>query len=109
VRAFADILPPTNVAVEAEYAQMLADPHQRRKDTNLDSDARFDQFRPDLRKEIVNAVRGIMTAELDYMVMDMSSETFWCGKTGAALFQTLLGDCKEDWTSPLTRKPAVQP
>lgn len=95
---FAVILPSTNVAVEAEYAQMLAPGmswHSGRiliKDPNLDSDEKFDQFMVDLRKEIGNAVTRVMTAEPDYVVMGMSSETFWGGKVGAAKFEALMKD-----------------
>jgi maleate isomerase len=95
---FAVILPSTNVSVEAEYGQMLVPGiswHTGRiliKDPNLDSDEKFDQFMIDLRKEIGNAVTSIMTAEPDYMVMGMSSETFWGGKAGAANFEALMKD-----------------
>ena len=94
--AFAVILPSTNVAVEAEYAQVLVPGvswHSGRiliKDPNLDSDDRFDQFMIEIREEIGNAVRSVLTAEPDYMVMGMSSETFWGGKTGAAKFEAMM-------------------
>lgn len=83
--SFAVILPSTNVAVEAEYGQMLVPGiswHSGRiliRDPVLDSDAKFDQFMIDLRKEIGNAVENVMTAHPDFMVMGMSSETFWGG------------------------------
>ncbi|KAF2113100.1 Asp/Glu/hydantoin racemase [Lophiotrema nucula] len=93
---FAIILPSTNVAVEAEYGQMVVPGmswHSGRiliKDPNLDSDDKFEQFMIDLREEIGNAVANVVTAEPDYMVMGMSSETFWGGKAGAAKFEALM-------------------
>jgi maleate isomerase len=71
--SFAVILPSTNVAVEAEYGQMLVPGiswHSGRiliRDPVLDSDAKFDQFMVDLRKEIGNAVENVMTAQPDFM------------------------------------------
>jgi maleate isomerase len=96
--AFAVILPSTNVAVEAEYAQMLVPGiswHSGRiyiKDPNLGSDAAFDQFMIDLRTEIGSAVKNVMTACPDFMVMGMSSETFWGGIEGATKFEALMKD-----------------
>ncbi|KAF2015832.1 hypothetical protein BU24DRAFT_409013 [Aaosphaeria arxii CBS 175.79] len=95
---FAVILPSTNVAVEAEYNQMLVHGmswHSGRiliRDPNFDSDEKFDQFINDLRKEIANAVSNVMTAHPDFVVMGMSSETFWGGKAGAAEFEALMKD-----------------
>ncbi|KAF2732242.1 Aldedh-domain-containing protein [Polyplosphaeria fusca] len=94
--SFAVILPSTNVAVEAEYGQMMVPGiswHSGRimiRDPNLGSDEAFEQFMVDLRKEIGNAVDSVMTAQPDYMVMGMSSETFWGGKAGAAKFEGLM-------------------
>jgi maleate isomerase len=74
--SFAVILPSTNVAVEAEYGQMLVPGiswHSGRiliRDPVLDSDAKFDQFMIDLRKEIGNAVENVMTAQPDFMGKD---------------------------------------
>ncbi|ORX95919.1 Asp/Glu/hydantoin racemase [Clohesyomyces aquaticus] len=94
--AFAIILPSTNVAVEAEYAQMMVPGiswHSGRimiHNPNLGSDEAFDQFMVDLRKEIRAAVANVMTAEPDFMVMGMSSETFWGGIEGATKFEALM-------------------
>lgn len=71
--SFAVMLPSTNVAVEAEYGQMLVPGvswHSGRiliRDPVLDSDAKFDQFMVDLRKEIGSAVENVMTAVPDFM------------------------------------------
>lgn len=37
------------------------------RDPVLDSDAKFEQFMIDLRKEIGNAVENVMTAQPDFM------------------------------------------
>ncbi|KAL5117210.1 hypothetical protein ACEQ8H_004899 [Pleosporales sp. CAS-2024a] len=97
--AFAVIVPSTNVAVEAEYAQMAVPGiswHSGRiliRDPVLDSDAKFG--RPSgaavtLVSQIGNAVESVMTAKPDFMVMGMSSETFWGGKAGAAKCEALM-------------------
>jgi maleate isomerase len=96
--SFAVILPSTNVAVEAEYGRMLVPGvsfHSGRiliSDPVLDSDAKFEKFMVDLRKEIGNAVENVMTATPDFIVMGMSSETFWGGRAGAAKFEALMKD-----------------
>lgn len=52
-------------------------------------------FLEDLRGEMARAVSSVVHAEVDYLVMGMSAETFWGGATGAADFikfmQTLSG------------------
>ncbi|KAF1994738.1 hypothetical protein P154DRAFT_557121 [Amniculicola lignicola CBS 123094] len=95
---FAIILPSTNTAVEAEFQQMRVPGtsfHTGRiliKNPNLDNDERFDQFMIELREEIGNAVANVMTADPDFIVMGMSSETFWGGMEGAAKFEALMKD-----------------
>ncbi|KAH8726260.1 Asp/Glu/hydantoin racemase [Phaeosphaeriaceae sp. PMI808] len=95
---FAVILPSTNVAVEAEYNQMRVPGMSWCfgrifiQDPVFDNDEKFNQFLLNLRKEISNAVKNVITAEPDYMVMGMSSETFWGGKAGAAEFESLMKD-----------------
>jgi maleate isomerase len=55
-------------------------------DSVLDDDASFVRFLETLRTEIGRAVRDVVTAEVDYLVMGMSAETFWGGKAGAEEF-----------------------
>ena len=55
-------------------------------DPELNDDASFVTFVENLRTEIGRAVRDVVTAEVDYLVMGMSAETFWGGKDGAAKF-----------------------
>ncbi len=58
----------------------------------MDSDAAFDHLLAQLRDEIGNAVERVMTAEPDYMVMGMSSETFWEGVEGNLRFKRHIGE-----------------
>ncbi|KAF2813105.1 uncharacterized protein BDZ99DRAFT_460404 [Mytilinidion resinicola] len=90
---FAVILPSTNTVVEAEYQWMLVPGvswHSSRiyiPNPKLDSDEAFESFSKDLKVTIADAVKSVMTCKPDYMVMGMSSETFWGGKTGATSFE----------------------
>jgi len=89
---FGLILPSTNTVVEAEFNWMRAEGvswHTGRifiPDPVLTDDASFVTFVENLRTEIGRAVRDVVTAEVDYLVMGMSAETFWGGKDGAARF-----------------------
>lgn len=91
---FGLILPSTNTAVEAEFNWMRVDGvswHTGRihiPDPQLKDDASFATFVENLRGEIGRAVRDVLSAEVDYLVMGMSAETFWGGKDGAARFAT---------------------
>lgn len=92
--AFAIVLPSTNAAVEAEFNQLLVPGvsfHPGRilirNPDKLDNDEAFEQFMVDLRLEIGATVASVMTVQPDYMIMGMSSETFWGGKDGAAKFE----------------------
>lgn len=89
---FGLILPSTNTVVEAEFNRMSVPGvswHTGRiyiPDPVLNDDASFVAFLGGLRTEIGRAVRDVMTAEVDYLVMGMSAETFWGGKEGAKEF-----------------------
>ena len=89
---FGLILPSTNTVVEAEFNWMRAEGvswHTGRiyiPDPVLNDDESFVRFVENLRVEIGRAVRDVVTAEVDYLVMGMSAETFWGGKDGAARF-----------------------
>ncbi|KAK5126940.1 hypothetical protein LTR85_008298 [Meristemomyces frigidus] len=97
--AFAVILPSTNASVEAEFGQMIVPGvslHYGRiwikNPDKLDSDEAFEQFMVDLREEIGKAVTSVMTVQPDFVVMGMSSETFWGGKEGAEKFEAMMKD-----------------
>jgi maleate isomerase len=89
---FGLILPSTNTVVEAEFNWMRAEGtswHSGRiyiPDPALDDDASFVAFLESLRTEIGRAVRDVLTAKPDHLVMGMSAETFWGGKDGAEEF-----------------------
>lgn len=59
-------------------------------DPVLDDDESFVRFLEGLRVEIGRAVRDVVTANVDYLVMGMSAETFWGGKDGAQEFANLM-------------------
>jgi maleate isomerase len=97
--SFAVIVPSSNVAVEAEYSQLLVPNvslHYGRilikNPDKLGSDAEFEQFIVDLRKEIGAAITSIMQISPTQMIMGMSLETFWGGKEGAAEFETWMAE-----------------
>ena len=95
---FGLILPSTNTVVEAEFNWMRVPGvswHTGRifiPNPVLDDDASFVAFLESLREEIGAAVKGVMTAKPDYLVMGMSAETFWGGKEGAAEFMKWMND-----------------
>lgn len=89
---FGLIVPSTNTVVEAEFNWMRPEGvswHAGRiyiPDPVLNDDESFVRFLKGLRVEIGRAVRDVVTAEVGYLVMGMSAETFWGGKDGAAEF-----------------------
>lgn len=89
---FGLIVPSTNTTVEAEFNWLRVPGvswHTGRiyiPDPELNDDASFVNFLEGLRTEIGRAVRDVVTAEVDYLVMGMSAETFWGGRDGAAKF-----------------------
>ena len=95
---FGLILPSTNTVVEAEFNWMRVPGvswHTGRifiPNPELNDDASFVAFLESLREEIGAAVKGVMTAKPDYLVMGMSAETFWGGKEGAAGFMKWMND-----------------
>jgi len=89
---FGLILPSTNTVVEAEFNWMCPPGvswHAGRiyiPDPALDDDESFVAFLESLRTEIGRAVRDVVTAKVDALVMGMSAETFWGGTSGAQEF-----------------------
>jgi len=89
---FGAIAPSTNTVVEHDFNRM-APPgvtiHTGRMyiaHPALDSDAAFEALLGEIRASIRTAIRDVMTCEPDYLVMGMSSETFWGGVEGNAAF-----------------------
>ncbi|MBU1587537.1 MAG: arylmalonate decarboxylase [Actinobacteria bacterium] len=88
------IVPSTNTVVEADTA-MLA-PHgvtfhtgrMYIDDPAMDSDETFVNLIEQIRASMKVALRDVMTAKPDLIMMGMSAETFWGGVEGNASFIT---------------------
>jgi len=86
------LAPSTNTIVEPDFYRMSVPgvtSHFSRihiRNPDLGSDAAFEALLEEVREEIGFAVERVMTAEPDYMVMGMSSETFWGGMEGNRQF-----------------------
>lgn len=88
-RKFAVIAPSTNTAVQPEFDAM-----RPRGVTNhfgrihipndpVRNDDDFNVLMDNIRTEMMNTVDQVMTCEPDYLIMGMSSETFWDGLEGS--------------------------
>ena len=88
-KKFAVIAPSTNTAVQPEFDAM-----RPRGVTNhfgrilipndpVRNDDDFNVLIGNIRKEMMNTIDQVMTCEPDYLVMGMSSETFWDGLEGS--------------------------
>lgn len=93
---FGVIVPSTNTVVEHDYwragiegvafragSMHIADP-------TMTGDAGFEALLLQIRGSIETAVRDVLTAEPDRLVMGMSAETFWGGVEGNAAFERRL-------------------
>ncbi len=88
-KKFGVIAPSTNTSVQPEFEAM-----RPRGVTNhfgrihipndpIRDDADFNQLMDNIRKQMFVAVDEVMTCEPDYLIMGMSSETFWDGLEGS--------------------------
>jgi len=90
---FGVLVPSTNTVVEPDFHAMtphgvtLATGRIAIDNPRMDDDASFEAIMVQIRASIDRAVRELMTAEPDYLIMGMSSETFWGGKKGNDEFQ----------------------
>jgi maleate isomerase len=90
------IVPSTNVVAETDmWHASPADVtfHTGRlyvEDPNLSSDDAFLAFLDQIRAAMKTAVRDVVTCKPDFMVMGMSSETFWGGAGGNEEFTRTL-------------------
>ncbi len=90
------IVPSTNIGVEYDCQQFItpgATWHFARflvEQINLSSDEFFLAFIEGIRGTIPHAIRDILTAEVDYILMGISAETFWGGLSGNDEFQARL-------------------
>ncbi|KAF4626969.1 hypothetical protein G7Y89_g11187 [Cudoniella acicularis] len=92
---FGLILPSTNTSVEAEFNRIKGVSwHSSRifsANPDLSSSEAMVAFLEELRVQIKTAVQSVCHAKVDFLVMGMSAETFWGGKTGAEEFVKFMG------------------
>jgi maleate isomerase len=88
-KKFGVIAPSTNTSVQPEFEAMRPrgvtnhfgrihipnDPIRNNDD--------FNQLMDNIRKQMLQAVDDVMTCQPDYLIMGMSSETFWDGLEGS--------------------------
>ena len=95
---FGVLAPSTNTIVEPDFYHMSVPgvtSHFSRihiRDQNLGDDDAMEALMVQVREETDQAVARVMTAEPDYMVMGMSSETFWGGMEGNRQFIKQIND-----------------
>ncbi|MBM9460869.1 hypothetical protein JK386_13270 [Nocardioides sp. zg-536] len=93
---FGVIVPSTNTVVEHDYWRAGIDGVAFRAGSmhipnpNMSGDDGFVELLGQIRASIDTAVRDVLTAEPDRMVMGMSAETFWGGVEGNAAFERRL-------------------
>lgn len=95
---FGVIVPSTNTVVEHDYwtagvggiAYRAGSMHI--PNPVMGDDADFQALLGQIRASIDTAVRDVLTAEPDRLVMGMSAETFWGGAEGNAAFERRLRD-----------------
>jgi maleate isomerase len=89
---FGVIIPSTNTVVEHDYSLMRPEGvtfHYGRMyiaNAAADSDEAFEQLIQQIRSATETAVRDVMTAKPDAIIMGMSAETFWGGQAGNERF-----------------------
>lgn len=95
---FGVIVPSTNTVVEHDYWTAGVPGIAYRAGSMyipnpvMGSDSDFQALLGQIRASIDTAVRDVLTAEPDHMVMGMSAETFWGGVEGNAAFERRLRD-----------------
>ncbi|MFD3780583.1 hypothetical protein [Streptomyces sp. NPDC058612] len=93
---FGVIVPSTNTVVEHDYWTAAVPGIGYRTGSMyiprpaMDSDRDFEALLGQIRGSLDAAVRDVLTAEPDRMVMGMSAETFWGGVEGNAAFERRL-------------------
>ncbi|GAA1533389.1 igiC [Dactylosporangium maewongense] len=93
---FGVIVPSTNTVVEHDYWSARVPGVTFRAGSMhipnpaMGDDAGFEALLVQIRASIDTAVRDVLTAEPDRMVMGMSAETFWGGVEGNAAFEDRL-------------------
>ncbi|GAA1584935.1 igiC [Actinomadura kijaniata] len=93
---FGVVVPSTNTVAEHDYWKAGVPGVAYRAgsmyitDPAIADDAGFEALLAQIRASIDNAVRDVLTAEPDRLVMGMSAETFWGGVEGNAAFERRL-------------------
>ena len=88
-KKFGVIAPSTNTSVQPEFEAMRprgVTNHFGRISIPNDpvrNDDDFNRLMDNIRKTMMDAVDDVMTCEPDYLIMGMSSETFWDGLEGS--------------------------
>ena len=86
---FAVLAPSTNTSVQPEFEAMrprgITNHFGRIHIPNdpIHDDDDFNRLMDNIRSEMLQAVDRVMTCEPDYLIMGMSSETFWDGLEGS--------------------------
>ena len=88
-RKFGVVAPSTNTSVQPEFDAFR--PHGVTNhfsrvlipDRKVTSDATFNLMMDDIRRALPAAVESVMTCSPDYVILGMSSETFWDGMEGS--------------------------
>src|SRR5687768_2634452 len=84
------LAPSTNTAVQPEYDAMrpwgVTHHHSRLviPDRAVTDDASFMQMMEDIRGALFPALESVLTCDPDYVILGMSSETFWDGVAGSS-------------------------
>lgn len=90
---FGVIAPSTNTSVQPEFDAFrphgVTNHHSRCiiPDTHVADDKGFMVMLNNIRASVPAAIESVMSANVDRVVMGMSAETFWDGKTGQARLQ----------------------
>jgi maleate isomerase len=88
-KKFGVVAPSTNTAVQPEYDDMrpagVTNHFGRIHIPNdpIKNDADFNQLMVNIRTAMFAAIDRVMTCEPDYLILGMSSETFWDGLEGS--------------------------
>jgi len=92
-RKFGVVAPSTNTSVQPEFDAFR--PHGVTNhfsrvlipDRKVSDDASFNLMMDDIRRALPAAVESVMTCSPDYVILGMSSETFWDGMAGSRRLQ----------------------
>jgi maleate isomerase len=87
---FGVLAPSTNTTVQPEFDAMrprgVTNHHSRLviPDTRVSDDASFLRMMDNIRGALLPALEAVLTCHPDYVVLGMSSETFWDGLSGSS-------------------------